>query len=211
MFADAKVIAPPTTKAKKSAGNEVQVDGLYEIAAIDLVIKNLESAKSALEGDVKNQVRDIFINNAEKTGKRPSNFRGIDGPAEASCELRKRSTRSVLTEDEANLLTEANIPFETVTDIEETFVINPAYASDQKLLAKIEKALKGIKDLPEDFIMKQQGATRKVVSDETIDTVFEKKLGRKFLDIVALIALKPQIKQPSIVDAFKMAQKFLSK
>lgn len=211
MFATAKTLTAPKTAKAKSKAEEIELSGLEDYALIDALIKNLEALKSGIEDKVKSDARELFLIAADKAEKKPANFRGVDGTAEASVELRKRSTRSVLTEEEVAEFELNDIPVEKIVDVSETFVINPAYANDSALLGKIEGAMKKVKGLPEDFIMKQEGSTRWVVSDETVDAVFTRKLARTFLDKICLVALKPKLENPNLKAAIKLAEKFIGK
>jgi len=211
MFANAKTLAATPTAKAKSKKEEIELSGLEDYALIDALIKNLEALKSGIEDQVKSDAKELFLIAADKSNKKPANFRGVDGSAEASVELRKRSTRSTLTEEEIAELELAGIPIEKIEDVTETFVINPAYVNNSALLGKIETAMKKVKGLPEDFIMKQEGQVRFVVSDETVDAVFTRNLARKFLDKVCLVALKPKLENPNLKAAIKLAEKFIGK
>jgi hypothetical protein len=207
IFTNAKTIkAPAASKAKKSKP-EVEIAGLENLTLIDALIKSLEAVKSTFDEQVKTQAREHFV--AEGTDKKPENFRGTDGAAEASIELRKRSTRSILNDEEIAALTEAEIPVEVVEDIAETFVINPAYAADSALLGKIDKALKKVPGLPADFILAQEGKSRSVVSDDTVSAVFAKGLAEQFIDTVCVIAVKPKLENPNLKAALELAKKFV--
>jgi hypothetical protein len=50
--------------------------------------------------------------------------------------------------------------------------VNPTYANDEALLKKIDKALSGIKGIPEDFIVSVAATSKIVVSDTATDAVF---------------------------------------
>lgn len=211
MFADAKILETPKTKAKKFLGLEIiHIDGIEELAILKEKVKEYEGKISVLEDKVKSQSKEIFISQGEKTHKRPDNFQGVDGRATASCQLRKRSTTSVLTDVEVATLKEANIPFETITDVEETFVINSIFAKDQKVLARVAKALKEL-NLDKDFILKQLGQTRNVVSEESLDVAFQRGIFRKVADILTTIAVKTNLPQMSALETFKTAKKLLGK
>lgn len=207
IFANAKTIKAPAASKGKKAKVEVELPGLENFSLIGALIKSLEAVQSSFEDQVKGEARDHFI--AEGTDRRPENFRGVDGAAEASIELRKRSTRSVLNDAEIEALEADGVPVETVEDVAETFVINPAYAADSVLLGKIEKALKKVPGLPEDFILAQEGKRRVVVSDDTVSVVFAKGLAEKFIDTVCTLAIKPKLDTPDLKAALKLAEKFV--
>jgi predicted regulator of amino acid metabolism with ACT domain len=202
IFANAKSLAPEKPKTKKSNKAEIQLEGLEQFALLDSLIKSLEAVRDTYCDMVKCDAREIF---AKADGKRPENFRGIDGDAEASIELRKRSSRSTLSEEEVATLTEHKVPFDVVDDVTETFVINPEYANDSALLGKIDKALGGVKGLPENFILRQAGVSRRVVSDATIDHVFAHGLASELMDTVTTLAVKAKLNVPNMQKALKLA------
>lgn len=204
MFANAKVMEAKPKAAKRDKKQRFEVTGLYELTLLDVAIKNLTSLKKTADQGVKAEAKELFMEQAAEVGKRPENFRGVEKEAEASVELRKRSERSPLKEAEVEALTEAGVPVGTVEDVTETFVVNPDYANDTKLLAKVEKALAGVKGLPEDLFLKQEGAARTVVTDETVDTVFaNEELTEQFFDTVAVLALKPKLNEGDVGTALK--------
>ncbi len=208
MFANAQVLNTPKTSKGKSKKKEVKLAGLENYALLDALIKNLESVKSSFQDQIKDEAREYFVESA--TGKKPENFRGIDGSAEASVELRKRSSRSALNDAEIKTLEAQNLPVGVVEEVTETFVINPTYARDSKLLGKIEKALKKVPGLPADFILQQKGQNRTIVTDDTIDAVFaDGELAEQFIDTVCLIALKPKLENPNLKTALDLAKKFV--
>ena len=193
MFADAKTLKNDSTKAKK-AKKEIAIGNLEKLAAVDAAMKALEGIKKTLESEVKGDISDHFVNMGVELKSRPENFKGIDGKGAASCELRIRSSRSSLSEDETTLLGGYGVTTETETDVPECFVINPKYSGDMRLLGLIEKKLSTIKDLPSDLILKQEGKTRTVVGEDAINQVFkllDRDVIESLLPVVSVIALKP--------------------
>ncbi len=214
MFSTAKVLAAPTAKAKASTKAEVQLNGLEQLAMVDALIKSLEGIKASLDADVKSEALDLFIQSAvDNNGKRPDSFRGLDGAASASIELRKRSTNSVLTEDQILLLGTKGVVGEVVVITTEMFGINPAYNADSGLLGKVEKALKGI--VPEDFIVKQEGKSKTVVSEDTITAAFKAlpsmktPMARAFVEAVGTLAIKPKLETTDIGTLFNKVRDFM--
>lgn len=193
IFANAKN-AGPAPKAKASKKNDkpvVDILGLKDLASIDVVIAALEAARITLEDKIKEQAHNTFVQDGEEIGKRPGNFRGIEQGNEASIELRKRSSRSVLSEEEQALLEQNNIPFDTVVDVKEAFFINPDYAADAALMDKVSKALEKVPGLPNNFIQYQAEVARKVVGDDSLDAVFKNGVADELLPVVGTLALKP--------------------
>lgn len=206
MFAKAKVIEAPVKPGKKDDKSEVRISGLEDYAIVTNLVKSLTAVQNTVGEEVKQEMRKIFANNR----KRPENFRGVDGKASASCELRKRSSTSPLNDAEVELLERNDIPYDTLPVVEERFVINPAYADDQDLLERISAALSKVKGLPEDFILLQKGSAKKVVSDKTIEKVFECGLADRFIDTVCTLAIKPKLDETDVDSTLARAKKFLA-
>ena len=61
---------------------------------------------------------------------------------------------------------------ETIDEQPEMLAINPAYASNEALLKKIDKALSGVKGILEDFVVQIPATTKTVVRDMATDAVF---------------------------------------
>lgn len=210
MFDKAKTAGPKETKAKKGKQKrEVALKDLSTLANIKSVISALEGLQATAEASVKNQMREEFITEGAAIKRRPENFKGIDTGASASCQIRKRSNRSVLTQDEIDLLEEHDISYETLEDIPETFIINPEHAKDEKLLVKISKALEKVPGLPDDFIQHQASKQRRVVTDDSIQEVFANpKVTDALFDVVAVLATRVKLESDP-KDAFEAIMKTL--
>jgi hypothetical protein len=201
-FADAKVVAAKAPKKEKATKPHHELTGLLKFAAIKNAIESLETLKTTFEQQVKGQMLKHFINSGAETGTKPANFEGSDGLATASCELRKRSVKSILSLEDKTLLTDYNIPVEEVKSDIETYIINPAYLADTKLMSKVEAALNKIVGMPIDFIMKQEAVTTYTVSDATVDAVFalkDKAKLEKLAPIVTTLAIKSKLDNDNIV------------
>lgn len=208
VFANAKTLKPVAKPAaKKKEKEEVTLSGLEDLALIDALIKNLGAVKASLESEVKQQAREVFCQTISETGRKPESFRGVDGDASASVELRKRSTASVLRDEECEALEEAGVPYETVAVVEELYAFNPNLS--QSDLAKIDKALKSVKGLPEDIIVKQQAVSKRVVSDETLAAVCRHAKCPELLDLVTVLAIKPSVGNVSLGKALDIAKRFI--
>lgn len=188
MFANAKPVAEKKA-TKKSTKTEVSMPGLQTMAEIDALMKALAGMKEAVEAGVKSDAFDHFYTTAD--GKRPESFRGVDGIASASIELRKRSTMSALSETEQALLTEHNVPFEKLVATQKLFGINPVYAENTELLGKVETALTGI--VPADFIVVQEERSKSVVTDATLEKAFAQKTPREVIQAITVLAVKPKL------------------
>lgn len=204
MFSNAKVLKTAGSSKKKEA-RHVEINGLETLAAIDAVIKSLSALKETVELDVKEQMLSEFITDGVAIKRRPENFKGIDGMAVASCQLKARSSASGLNDAEIAVLDDAGISYETTEQVASTFVINPAYKDDQALLSTIEKKLKTIKGLPEDFILLQEGKSKVVITDNSIDEVFASADAgkiRRLLPVVSTMAVRPTLDEGDVNFAF---------
>jgi hypothetical protein len=208
LFQTAQVVDTKKASKKKSDKVEVNMQGLEDYATVVSLMKNLEGIKSTLEGEIKSEMKSYFTKN--NNGSRPENFRGIEGNASASCEMRKRTATSALSETEISDLTADNIPVEKAVSTPERFVINPDFMNDQALLEKVSKALLSIKGLPENFIMMQPEVSKTVVSDETLDMICQKGLLSKYFDAVTTMAIKPKLdKEMDIAKVISAAKTLL--
>lgn len=191
MFAKAKSVEAFAPSSKKGKA-EVLMTGLKDYAEIDALVKALTALQKTMGGELKEFAADEFMEMTANIGHRPDNFKGVEGIASASMELRKRSSASPLTEEEINLLVAAGLTVEKKVSVNKLFGINPKFAEDQVLLARVEKALTGI--VPEDFIVVQDERFTSTVSDETIDQAFRvKNMPRKLFDTVSTLAIKAKL------------------
>jgi hypothetical protein len=198
LFANAKKVEAPKSKAKKSDHEEIETSGLLQLAEVDALMKALATIKTTLEQDVKANAFEHFFEEAKKLQKQPPSYRGIDGIASASIEMRKRGANSSLNDEEVALLTENKIPVEKVVSTQRMFGINPAYEHDEKLLALVSKKLEKI--VPDDFIVVQEESSRSVVGESTIDAAF-KTTNREVIEMVTTLAIKSKL---DVVDITKI-------
>lgn len=205
LFSNAKTIDAKPAAKKGSKKEEIQLAGIETIAQIDALTKILAAARATIEAETKSAAMDLFVDMAD--GKRPENFRGVEGDASASVELRKRSTASALNEGEIQHLTSLGLKVEKAVAVQELFAINPAYAGDAKLLEKVSKALEKI--VPVDFIVKQEEKSKTVVTDETIDGAFAAN-DRTAIEIVSVLALKPKLEVTNVDKLFATVQKLVT-
>ena len=160
------------------------------------------------------QAFDHFCAVAKETHKKTDSFRGIDGEASASIEMRKRSVASTLTEEEVETLERLGIKSEKVIKTPKLYAINPAYASDDALMSKVEKALtKALKDIVDvdNFFVVQEEVSKSVVTDETIEAVFKNQSDNQdLIYMVTTLAVKPSLKNFSVEKALKLAVELTS-
>jgi hypothetical protein len=208
MFSKAKVLAAKPTAAKKKEKLEVEIAGVQDLAKLKALIVAATAMAATIEAEVKSAGFDQFME-MKGNSPRPTSFVGIEGVATCSVEMRKRSTASALNEDEVNVLAKHNLsPFEQVKT-QHLFAINPKYAEDETLLAKVEKALSKI--VPEDFIVQQEGVSTKVVTDEMLDQAFRMSGTEEAIAIMTTMALKPKLSEEySMENLIKDATEIMS-
>jgi len=204
LFAKVKAAPTKTVAAKKKTKDEVAIAGLEQVAQLDALIKSLTAAKTTLEAQVKDTTFNHFFAEAQAFAKRPDNFRGVDGIASASLEMRKRSSASALTADEVKLLEANGLTVEKTVAVPELFAINPAYANDIKLQQKISKLLEG--KVPDDIFIVQEEKFKYVVTDATMDVAFATKAPREVIAAITTMAIKPKLETTdisAIIDSVK--------
>jgi hypothetical protein len=187
--ASAKASAKPTTSvfgsapvitvakpASKSTAVEVAMPGLGNVAALKAVIDALTAVMVEEDRLVKAQMDEHFIKVGMATKRQPDNFKGVDGIGSASCQLRAKS--AALSDEGKLLAIEHDIETVTETKVVETFVVNPAYASDPEWVAKLEAAcgaqLTELADHRGATIQKQEAVESVKVTDLGRNQVFTK-------------------------------------
>ena len=209
LFGKAKAIETTKPAAKKDTKEQVTLPGLEELAQIDAAIKALTSMKKTIEADVKGEAFGHFFSQVVSTHKRPDNFRGVEGIATASIEFRKRSTASPISDEELPLFEKNNIPLQTIVTVQKLFGINPIYANDDALLEKVSTALEGI--VPDNFIVVQEEVSKKVVSEDAMDAVFEaKKPNFELVKAISVMAIKPKLEKTDLPAIMETLSKMMS-
>jgi hypothetical protein len=189
LFKTAKTVEAPATKSSKKTKPSVSLAGLEELAKLDAVIK------ATVETEVKDLAFQMFFKEAQDKAARPDNFRAVDGAAEASIEMRKRSSASPVVDD-LPLFEMHNIPLEKKITTQRLFSINPRYENNDELLEKVSAALEGI--VPDDFIMIQEEQSKMIVSDETVDYAFTNKAPEEIIRAISVLAIKPKLSETDI-------------
>jgi hypothetical protein len=194
---------PAKAPSNKRPDVEVGIVGLEDYAQVCVIEKSIKSIKETLRVDIDDQVLDWFTDQGMKVGRHPDNFKGVEGLAKGSCEVRKRSSASGLDEVEQALLSRHNIPTQVVSDRPDTFIINPAYADlskeeNKKLLEAVSAALAKVKGLPEDFLLKQEATTKVVTTDASLNEVYKASddaaVVKRLLSVVGVAAVKPSVR-----------------
>lgn len=189
MFKAAKTVA--TAKPAKAEKLQVALPGLEQLAKINALMEALGGIQATLAAQCKEVGLDVLITEGNKIEKRPENFRGTDGIASASVELRKRASTSPLTPEQVALVELHGMkPFKQITT-NKMYGINPVFAEDEKLLEAVEKALDGI--VPDGFIVVQEEKSKMIVTDEMLDAAFKKGIPREVVETVSVMALKPKL------------------
>lgn len=184
IFANATVIEPKKAKPKSKAKAKREVDmgtSLDVSAAIGALTVSLESIKETIDEELKAKMTKEFVEEAIRTQRRPESFKGTSTQSSASCEIRKRSTRSVLKEEEINFLNLHGVETETKVikeAIPERYVINPKAFAEPELLQEISNRLDGLttKD-GEGLVLLQEAkdaVEAEVVGNNTLDDVSKK-------------------------------------
>lgn len=192
LFAKAGTIATPKAAKAKPAKAEITMAGLQQYAELKALQGAIAAVLGTLESEIKGQAFDMMMETAEESHKAPDSFNGVEGIATVNIQMRKRGTNSPLSEGELAILSDAGLTAHEEVGVQELFAINPAYATDDKLLGKVSKALEKI--VPEDFIVKQEKKAKMVVSTDTMEAAFKMdKLNPDVVKVVTTMALKPKL------------------
>lgn len=201
-------------KVKKKKGPE-EVDmgpALDLLAAIKHVTKALSGVAESVDGEVKAKMSQEFALRAIAAGRQPENFKGVSDAAEASCQLKERSERSRLSDDEKDLLERHAVPVKklVVTEaIPERFFFNPELVADAKLAAKISEALSKVPELAEKQVMMRQVPREEqaawVVGEGALDAVAKLKdrnVVAELLKVAGSLAIRCDLKDADMETAF---------
>lgn len=200
MFAAAAAVsAPPPAKASKKKEDIRRFpETLSQLAAVETALKFLDGRKTVLQGLVKETMADEFVDSGMRIGKQPENFKAVSDLAFATCQLKKRSATSVLSQEEQELLEKMDVPVEKVVTVESHFYFNPAiFEMGPEVLQEISEKLSTVKALAGmQVIMHQAEVSKVVASDDSIDAVFKNKdesMVRKMLPMVSTLAVGPKM------------------
>lgn len=208
MFAKANVIKAPAAPKAGKTKVEAPIKDLELVAELDALIKAATALKASAEASVKAAAYDIFIEEGHKIERRPTNFRGTDGIASASVELRKRAANSVLNAEQVALVEAHGMKPEKKIITVEMFGINPVYSTDTKLLNAVNAALEHI--VPADFIVLQEEKSAMIVTDQMLDQAFHKDVPREVVETVTVLALKPKLEVTDIPAIMQKLQSMLT-
>lgn len=195
MFSNAKSISTPTPPAKGKK-QTIEVKGVEQLAMVNALTKALETVEATLVGEVKGAASAIFQAHIAQYGSKPESFNAVEGDATANVQFKKRGTNMALHPAEVELLRSNGIEPAREVTTPRLFAINPVYAEDAELLARVEVALVGV--VPQDFIVLQEEKAKHTVSDEVIIQVCSKRLAPEVIGAVFTLACKPTLKETNI-------------
>lgn len=184
IFANATIVKKAKFKEKKKDKKQRKVhmgEQLDTSAAISALVNSLSSIKETLDGEIKEKMTTEFVAKALETHRRPESFKGTGKQSSASCEIRKRPTRSPLREEEIKILKAHGIETETKVikeAVPEHYIINPKAFTEPKLLQQISKKLAGLTtEDGEGIIMLQEAKAAveaEVVGENALDEAARK-------------------------------------
>lgn len=217
IFTKATVVKSATPKKKKDDKKEVAIGmELNVCAAIDALTKTLDAVKEGMVTTVKEKMADEFVKESLQSQRKPTNFRGRSSKATASCEIRKRSTKSILQPEEVTYLARHGIMTETKIvkeAVPERYFFNPKALQDEKMAQLISDKLEGLKTSDgEELIMLQEGkpeVIEQVVQASVLDDVAAKikdeEILREIFQIVSTSALgKFKLNDASLENVFEI-------
>ena len=178
-FSCAPTISQPVPEVTNS-NLKLNTNGdLETLAALDYIKDLIASVSETVGSSVYSSALEGFVDRGMVRLARPDNFDAEEGLGTANCQLKKRSSASVLTKEEQKVLTNFNIPFEEVTKsaaIPEKFLFNSELLSDPEMRAKISAALSTIDFGGKSPILREAPVeARKVMvaSEASIDACFK--------------------------------------
>ena len=177
LFEKAKAAQPTKPKAKGKAKPEINVEDLRMYAALNAAQKTIATLVDSLKESVNDQALEAFLASQKK-----DSINGVDGDTNASLQLRKRTSRSVLSDHEQTVLAELGIDISKSAD--SRFYISNKYAEDTELLGKVSDALDGI--VPDDFL--GHTGDKYVVGDKAVIQALEIDDANTRRDVLKMVA-----------------------
>lgn len=204
LFAKATKTPKPKAKvAKKDNKREVEHSGLQKLAAFKKLEDDAKAAKEAVGAELKQELLEEFAAEGKRLGKCPDSYRGvehieIDGQAvrvaEASMELRKKSSASAFDEDgpDHKLLEELGIPLERKVSVPHRFIFNQEILENDEFRAALSEAIASI-DVegfdPADVIREQEEEYKIVTTEDSLDVAFDTLEGDELMEVLELIGV----------------------
>ena len=196
MFDVPAPVAAPAKKAAASTKVEVEIKGVEHLSMIDALQKTLETLRGTLEAEVKSAALTRFMAHIEATGQRPESFNGIEGGAVATLTLSRKGSTTALSEAAVALLRLHKLEPEKLVGTPQLFAINPAYAGDKELLAKVEKALTKI--VPADFIQVQAETSKLVATEATLLAAISAKCPVEVIQTLTSLSCSAKLKKTDL-------------
>lgn len=186
------------TKGRKST---TDIAGVETYVMLDTVAKEIATELNVLGGPIQAEMLKPLIAEGCRLRKRPENIRISENEAEASGEMRMRSSRSPLSVSEEKLFDDHGIELEDIS----TYVIGERYARDDRMMAQVVRALRAA-GLPKDILQREE--ERVLVTDRGLDQIFRKpvKVVEKLLPLAVTLAIKPGKNSVDLDDAWRRTQ-----
>ncbi len=210
IFTQAPVVSGSTKEGKKSKTVEVPTKDIEILAALKTVVKSIEAEIAVVDASIKESICEYMVEKGCETESRPDNYKGIDNTSSASLQMRNRSSASALSDEEREVLDEHQISYDKSVMVPETFIINPAYATDMDILSKISDAISHL-NLPADFFLKQEEKVKYIVNENSVADVFTKdeETATILLPIVTTFSITPKLGKD--VNAYKVVDEHMNK
>ena len=199
MFSNAKIIERPVAVAKKGSNSKPveTIDGVADVCALEATIKAIEGVLAIKKNTLKEQAEARLIELGLVRRGKPDSLNLVEGVhAKANVAMRKRSTRSPVSEEELELLTslvgDTSDLVETVVESPERLAVNDKYARDEALLKQVDKLVSKDKSIPADFIEIIPAVSRTVVSEGAGDAMFKlpAEVAEQIYGILAVTAIR---------------------
>jgi len=192
MLSNAKKATVVTAKDPKKAKRTEPLAGVAELAALEHLQESVAAMIAMKKTEVLDAGLDIQINRGMNKKGRPDTLYVEDNgdgsfKGTGNVQVKRRSSASAVTEEQADILNEHGIPYQASVHTE-TYVVNAKYADDKDLFARIDKALSRVQGIPEDFFEIIEEDSKPIVTDESMDAVFrlgDKKLIKELLPLVS--------------------------
>ncbi len=211
-------VFPSEEKAPGKKGSSIKdilrktpIAGMEVYSAICSFEKAFKAVKDFYRRPVQAAVIDDFVRRGCRDGERPDNFDAEEGKGVASCQLKVMGSDKDLSEDALTACKLFGIPTHKITDKEKTFILNPEYAKNKEMIAKMDKALKG-KGFPSDLFLPQMEQSRLIVVETGLERVFSltPDKAKKILPVAGSIAISAKY-QGEPEEAFQVVNKILKK
>lgn len=222
-FGSAKKIGTPASAVKTKGKDRevVELANIEQLAHLHAIVKAAAGAIKAIEGTLKEEVLDMFMTRIQVDGQKPSSIDAREGLAVVNLQFKKRAITSPLTVDELRTMARAagckvddDSEMEEIVKVlknkdlvcgeniktQKLFAINPEFATDEKLMDRVEKLLvkNGL-----DHIMVVQDEVKTFVVSEALMSEACKKKNLELIRPCAVLAFKPTLTEVRPADLAK--------